>query len=269
MQIAWLEIQNIDYKSLFLEITKLDKQNIVFTPNPEIIIESIKDKTFKENLKKANYLTSDGIWLYIAYQVLDNKYGKIINFLLYPYFFFNLFFRRKMLYKKYWERICWSDMTKDLVNWAEKNKKKISIIDLYNPNDIKKVQSQKKFRENFSKKYPKLDFDFYVYNTEKKEEITNSIKNSNSSILFSTLGMKKQEKSIIEVMEKCENIKIWLWIWSSFDYMIWFQKRAPKLWRNLWIEWLYRLITWPQKINRLKRIFNAIFIFNYMILKRK
>lgn len=269
MKIQWLEIQNIKYKEVFDEITKLEKQNIVFTPNPEIIIEASKDIKFKNDLQKASFLTSDWIWLYIAYQIIDNSYGKIINFFLLPYFFFNLFFRRKNLYKKYGERICGSDLTKDLVLWAQENNIKISIIDLYNPNDIKKVKSQKDFIKNVWEKFPKLNFDFYIYNPEKKEEIIEKIKSSNSQILFSTLWMKKQEKSVIEIMERNENIKIWLWIWSSFDYFIWFQKRAPQIWRKLWLEWLYRLVTWPQKINRLKRIFNAIFVFNYMILKNK
>jgi N-acetylglucosaminyldiphosphoundecaprenol N-acetyl-beta-D-mannosaminyltransferase len=81
--------------------------------------------------------------------------------------------------------------------------------------------------------------------------------------------MQKQEESVIEVMEKCKNIKLWLWIWSSFDYFIWFQKRAPSIWRKLWLEWLYRLVTWPQKIKRIKRLYNAIIIFIYKVIINK
>jgi N-acetylglucosaminyldiphosphoundecaprenol N-acetyl-beta-D-mannosaminyltransferase len=87
--------------------------------------------------------------------------------------------------------------------------------------------------------------------------------------LFSTLWMKKQEESVVEIMEKCKNIKLGLGIWSSFDYFIWFQKRAPKIWRATGLEWLYRLITWPKKIDRLKRLYNAIFVFIYEIIKLK
>jgi exopolysaccharide biosynthesis WecB/TagA/CpsF family protein len=81
--------------------------------------------------------------------------------------------------------------------------------------------------------------------------------------------MKKQEKSILDIMNSCDNIKIWTWIWSSFDYIIGFQKRAPNIWRYLWLEWLYRLATWPQKINRLKRLYRAIFIFIYKVITNK
>ena len=55
--------------------------------------------------------------------------------------------------------------------------------------------------------------------------------------------MKKQEASVVEIMGKCYNIKLGLAIGSSFDYFTGFQKRAPKIWRNIGLEWLYRLAT--------------------------
>jgi exopolysaccharide biosynthesis WecB/TagA/CpsF family protein len=81
--------------------------------------------------------------------------------------------------------------------------------------------------------------------------------------------MQKQEESIVDIMDKCSNLKLGLWVGSSFDYIIWFQKRAPKFWRILWIEWLYRLITGPRKKERLLRLYNAIFVFIWNILKEK
>ncbi len=269
MQIFWLNIDSIKYEKLFQNITKLDKQNIVFTPNPEILLNSKTDKNFLNNLKKADYLTNDGIWLYIAYQIIDNNFWKIINTLLVPYFLFNLFFQRKKLYKKYWDRICGSDLTKDLINFAIKNNIKISIIDLYNPDDQNKIKSQKVFEERLQKRFKNLRFDYYIYNPIKKQEVINNIINSDSQILFSTLWMKKQEDSVIEVLQNAKNIKIWLWVGSSFDYFVWFQKRAPKIWRKIWLEWFYRLFMWPKKITRLKRLYNAIFVFIFQVIKDK
>ncbi|MDP5039091.1 MAG: WecB/TagA/CpsF family glycosyltransferase, partial [Candidatus Gracilibacteria bacterium] len=78
-----------------------------------------------------------------------------------------------------------------------------------------------------------------------------------------------QEKSVIEVMEKCENIKIGLGIGSSFDYLIGFQKRSPDFFKNYGLEWLYRLITGPNKLKRFKRIYNAVFYFTYKVLTQK
>lgn len=269
MQVFWIKIDKLKYNELFEKIIKLETQNIVFTPNPEILLKTIKDKEFENLIKQANYNTSDWIGLYIAYQIIDNNYNKFINIALLPYFFFNLFFRRKFLYEKYGQRICWSDLTKDLVQYSEKNNIKITIIDLYNPTDEKKVESQKMFSKLLKDKFKNLDFDYFIYEPNKKSEIIENIKNSDSKIIFSTLWMKRQEESVIEIMQACPNIKIWLGIGSSFDYFIWFQKRAPKIWRSLWLEWLYRLITWPRKIDRLKRLYNAIFVFIYYVIKYK
>lgn len=267
-EIFWIKLNNLVYKSFFKEITRLEKQNIVFTPNPEMLLNAKDDKNFNNTLEKANFLIPDWIGLFIAYQILEHN-NKLISYIMLPYYFFNLFFRRDYLYKKYWDRISGSDLTKDLVEKAEKDWIKITIIDLYNPTDSNKVKSQENFPTLLKTRFPKLVFDYYIYNPEKKQEIIENIKNSNSKILFSTLWMKVQEESIIEILWKASNIKLWLAIWSSFDYFIWFQRRAPKIWRQLGIEWLYRLFTWPRKLTRLKRLYNAIFIFIYEVIKTK
>ena len=272
MNIFWINLNKLKYENFLLYLMRLKSQNIVFTPNPEILLKSKNDSELKSILNKANYLTSDWIWLYIAYQInsnnLKSKIWPLIVFFL-PYYIFNLFFRKKYLYELYWERICGSDLTKDIINEAIKKDYKITILDLYNPNDTKKVEYQKIFEKKLKNKFVKLKFDYFIYNPLKKEKIIEKIKKSNSKILFSTLWMKTQEQSVIEVMKKCKNIKLWLWIWSSFDYFIWFQKRAPKIWRILWFEWLYRLITWPKKLNRLKRLWNAIFVFVWEVIREK
>ncbi len=268
MKIFWINIDKLNYKKFLKEILKFEKQNIVFTPNPEILLKTRENNDFKNLINKATYLTPDWIWLYLGFQIIKTN-SKFLAILLLPYYLFNLFFRKKYLYKKYWDRICWSDLTKDILNNCEKNNTKITIIDLYKPSDKNKVNSQETFSSFLTKKYKNLEFDYFIYNPEKKDEIITKIKNNNSKVLFSTLWMMKQEESVIEIMQKCKNIKLWLWIWSSFDYIIWFQKRAPKIWRTLWVEWLYRLITWPQKLNRLKRLYNAIFVFTFEVLKSK
>jgi UDP-N-acetyl-D-mannosaminuronic acid transferase (WecB/TagA/CpsF family) len=59
MKIFGINLSNTKKENLLKEITKFDKQNIVFTPNPEILLISKTDKEFKEILEKANFLTID------------------------------------------------------------------------------------------------------------------------------------------------------------------------------------------------------------------
>lgn len=268
MNIFWINLQKINYKNFLNEIINKDKKSIIFTPNPEILLAIKKDSEFAEILKKANYLTSDWIGLYIAFQILENNF-KYLNILFLPYFIFNIFFRKSYLYKKYWDKICGSDLTRDLLDYANKNKLWVVILDLYNPTDVKKVESQKIMPVKLKEKYSNIEFNIFIYREEEKEKIISEINKTDSKIILATLWAKRQEKAILNIMPGCENVKIWLGIWSSIDYLIWFQKRAPLFWRKTWFEWLYRLITWPQKINRLKRIYNAIFVFIYEVIKNK
>lgn len=98
----------------------------------------------------------------------------------------------------------------DLVTWAEKNTTRITVIDLHSPGDERKQASQKTFKKKVKQRFPKLKLDYYIYDESKKDQIIEKIKSSDSEILFSTLGMKTQEQSVIEIMKAAKNIKLGL-----------------------------------------------------------
>lgn len=266
MDIFWVKLSRLNYDNFLEKITSSKEKNIIFTPNPEICLSAREDKEFKDILNKSTYNIPDAIGLYIAFQILDNTHSSLINTLLLPYFITKLFTRKKFLYEKYGDRIQWSNLTKDLLEYSQKNKVWITIIDLYNPTDHKKVASQKIMIEKLNKKYPYVVFHLYIYEAEKEEEIIKKINNTDDKILLVTLGAKKQEKLIISIYEKLDNIKIFAGIWSSIDYIIWFQRQAPDWIKSIWFEWLYRLFTGPGKLKRLKRIYNALFKFTYTVI---
>lgn len=275
MKIFELDIPKLKYGEFLGEIKDVfnsssdfsqERGKIIFTPNPEICLATLKDRVFLDTLQNADYLTSDGIWLYLGYQISENTGGIFLNIILFPYFLFNVIFRKKFLYEKFGDRICGSDLTRDLVNFAEKKAIRIAILDPYFPKDVAKCESQKKFIENMKKKFPSLKIDFYVFKPEEQKNIFEKIKNSDAQILFSTLGMKKQEISVVQALSVCPNLQLWLWVGSSFDYFTGFQKRAPKIWRDIGFEWLYRIFTSPGKIQRLKRIYQAVIVFPLKVL---
>ena len=268
MQLLWVRLDKLSYVEFFSKITKLKKQTAIFTPNPEMILWAVQDKNFRKTLEKADYLVPDGTWIYLAAQIMNEK-DFLLSIIKLPLFIFNIMFRQYSMSRVYGDKICGSDLTQDLVCYAEEKWIHISIIDPYYPLDKEKVESQQNFAKNLQTEFPKLKFNFYVYKPEDKKEIIKKIHHSKSQILFSTLWMKKQEESIIEILWKCENIKLGLAVGSSFDYMIGFQKRAPEWMRWLGYEWLYRIFTGPQKIKRVKRLWNALIVFPFMIYKTR
>jgi hypothetical protein len=61
------------------------------------------------------------------------------------------------------------------VLFSAKENIKVTILDPYYPKDLAKVESQKNFRVNLLKKFPKLNFDYFIYKPESKEAIIKEI----------------------------------------------------------------------------------------------
>ncbi|MDP2396654.1 MAG: hypothetical protein Q8S84_04895 [bacterium] len=62
-----------------------------------------------------------------------------------------------------------------MINIASESQIPVTIIDLYNPTDVNKIKSQEIFKELLTNKFPKLKFDYFVYNPIEKENIINQI----------------------------------------------------------------------------------------------
>lgn len=271
MKIFWIELSNLKYEEFFKKITENKEKVIIFTPNPEILLLGKKKPEFKTILEKANYLIPDWIGIYLAFQIINNKHWKLINFLLTPFYWINLFISRKKLYEKYWDRICWSDLTKDLLEYANNNKLWVTIIDLYfEPKtswDFEKLEAIKNTIPKLNQAYPNITFHQYIYKEDNKNSIIIDINKTDDVFLFSTLWAYKQEKSIVEIMPSLEKMKLACGIGWSLDFLIWFKKRAPSVFSNLWLEWLWRFFLQPKRM--IKRIWNAIFVFIFEVINTK
>lgn len=269
MKILWINCDKTSLDETILKIKNTSSPLKVFTPNPEIVLKAIEDKEYKELLDSADISLPDWIGLYLWAQVLDNKYSRVINILLLPYFFFNVLFRKEFLYKKYWQRITWSWLTLAIIEEYNKKWGSLAIVDLYTETDIKKIESQKIMPDILKRKFPNIDFTIVKYKDNNLDEIISKINNNKCEVIFSTLWMKKQEESISKILPHTHNVKAGLWIWGSIDQIIWFQKKAPHFIKKAWFEWLYRIITSPNKKRNLQKSYNALIKFTIEILKNK
>jgi len=86
------------------------------------------------------------------------------------------------------------------------------------------------------------------------------------AILFVALGAPKQEKWIVENLSKMPSIKLAIGVGGAFDFISGRVSRAPKILRKIGLEWLWRLICQPW---RAKRIFNAVVIFLWLVLRKR
>ncbi|MFA6587732.1 MAG: WecB/TagA/CpsF family glycosyltransferase [Patescibacteria group bacterium] len=144
------------------------------------------------------------------------------------------------------------DIMHDLCAYAEKHNLKVGIFLSANG-----LSSEDEIRQAFLKLFPQIQIYIFYQN----ETTIQDINNQNLSLLFLTLGQTMQENWIFE-NKNALNCKIAIGVGGAVDFITGARKRAPRFFRQLGLEWLWRLITHPK---RLKRIWNATFGFWHTI----
>lgn len=233
-QILGIEISLLSKNDILNKINEFLANNenkgakYITTPNPEIILKANQDEEFFYILNKSDLSIPDGIGL------------KFAGFLI----------------AKNIKRFTGADLTLDILKKAENKGEKVGILNLYNG-----LSSSNDIKNALSKKYPRLEF----FVSDYKNELNADIIRFKPDILFVNLGAVKQEKFIYHNRDKFDNLKFAIGVGGAFDFLTGKIKRAPSLMRLCGLEWLWRLIKQPKK--RIKRIWNAVFVFSFKILK--
>ncbi len=224
----------------------------ITTPNPEIILKSLKNEKYKNVLNNSYISIPDGIGVVIASRFLYKK--KCIK-----------------------ERISGSDFVYDLLKICEEKNKRVFLLGGNTKEELDKVESNllDKFNNlvisgkniGYNKKNLILGENYTLIDIENKTNaLIEQINCSNSDVILVALGAPKQELWIYENINSLNTIKIAIGIGGTFDFISGYKKRAPKFFIKLNLEWLFRLIQEPKRI---KRIFNAIIIFPIEIIRYK
>ena len=98
-----------------------------------------------------------------------------------------------------------------------------------------------------------------------EEKVLTELQNANPRLVLCALGSPKQEL-FIQKAKKLLLESIFIGVGGSFDVWSGTVQRAPKIWQNLGLEWLYRTIKEPKRI---KRIFPTLPLFMLRVLKEK
>ena len=104
----------------------------------------------------------------------------------------------------------------------------------------------------------------YRITSKNAQSLIQDIQAKRPDILFVAFGHGKQEWWIDTFKKDLLGTKIVMGVGGSFDFLSGHIVRAPKVFRRLGLEWLWRLIKQPQ---RGKRIFTAIIIFPFLVIK--
>jgi N-acetylglucosaminyldiphosphoundecaprenol N-acetyl-beta-D-mannosaminyltransferase len=219
-------------KEKIVEFLKDDKKRVITPINPEKIVKSLSDEKLKNILLNSDLLLPDGYGIIIASKFLGIKIK---------------------------ERITGIDIFEALIDYADKNN--LSIYFLGATEDSVKGVVERVKKEFKGVKIAGYHNGFF---TDYKDVI-DDLKNKKIDILFVAMGTPKQEYFIYDNLEYI-NAKISMGVGGSFDVFSGRIKRAPKLIRDLGLEWLYRFILEPKK--RFPRVI-TLFKFIFIVLKER
>lgn len=215
---------------IFLESNKF---NMIFTPNPEFIINADKDEEFKVILNSSSLNIPDGNGIVWA---------------------------SKQLKKPLKERVAGYDFIHRIFDFGKD--KDISFYFLGSKSGIAE-KAKNKLKEQYEGIKIVGTHDGY-FTLEEEEMLVNEINKVKPDLLLVALGSPKQEKFIYKYKDKL-NCKIAIGVGGCFDVISGEVKRAPQFLIKLKLEWLYRGLG---DFKRLKRLV-AIPQFMIKILKNK
>ena len=240
INLEYLTVDDIDFNEIKAEIIKNEVLNnipkVVMTPNAGHLKEIMSKKDIEDIYLNADYNLIDGWPIALAASIRSRKKVK---------------------------KVTGSDLTPAI----------FSEISAAQRVGIFGGKNEVKIREVLQAKYPNLNLQLIncdnwsdsVYDVRKIREL---IQFNALSIVILSLGHPKQEKIAIE-------LKNFDWVGSrpnwilcfgaSVDFLVGDQKRAPRYFQKLGLEWLFRLINDPKKFSN--RYVSAIFPSIKLILK--
>ncbi len=205
-----------------MEFLKSDKLNPIYTPNPEFIMNAIKDEEFKTILNKGSLVIPDGIGVVYASKIFKNSVP---------------------------ERVAGYDLIQNMFDKIKDTEYKVYFWG-------SKEETVKLAIEKMKEKHSGLKIVGYrngYFKPEDEEGIIQDINNSLADIVLVAQGSPRQEKMIERYKEKL-NAKIAIGCGGVLDGMAGVVKRAPVAFQKMGLEWFYRLLKEPKRIGRMMKL---------------
>jgi N-acetylglucosaminyldiphosphoundecaprenol N-acetyl-beta-D-mannosaminyltransferase len=229
-------------KSRLVDIMEEDGLDIIVTPNPEIIMNGVKDKELKTLLQNSSLAIPDGISIVYASKIM----GQPLE-----------------------ERIAGIDFLTQVLELLDERKMGIYLLGGRPGAEGEKTVSEKA-GENMKNRYPRLIVSgthHGYFGPEEEKGIIEEIRESGASFLCVAMGSPRQEKFLDAYKKQLTNIRGAMGVGGSLDVWAGVVNRAPAFYQNHGLEWLYRLIKEPIRFKRMAKI--PLFMVKVLITKGK
>ncbi len=197
-------------------------KKMIFTPNPEFVMEALSNAEFMKILSEGDLLVPDGIGIIIASKIL----GRPLK-----------------------ERVAGCDLVHDVFDKIKTSEKTVYFL-----GGGKGVAETAKLKMEQRYKGIKIVGVHDGYFNENEEKlIIEEINRLKPDLVLVGIGFPKQEKWIYEHKDIL-NAKAFIGIGGSIDIMSGNVKRAPDIFIKLGLEWFYRLIKQPSRFFRMLKL---------------
>ncbi len=220
------------------------KKFLIVTPNPEMVVAAQTDLVFRKVLNSAQLVVADGIGIiWASYYLGSSRRGvwSLISSLT------RVLFRSKKLYSVLPERVTGTDLLPALLKLAAARQQKVFLLGA-----AEGVAS--KIQTRFTKEIPELQIvGTYAGSPaeSEEEEIRQKIENSGATMLVVAYGAPAQELWLARNLSLLKNIKLAIGVGGAFDFHAGVVRRAPQIFRQLGLEWLWRLLRQPSRATRI------------------
>lgn len=195
------------------------KPHQVITANPIMVMAALEDPAYMRLMKEADFIVPDGAGVVWASGYVGNPVK---------------------------ERVPGIEIMQELLKISEERKWKVFLLGA-SPEVISAAS------DKIRQQHPRLQWagvrDGY-FGEDQDQEVIAEIRAANPDLLFVGRSADKQEPWIAKHKDAL-GVPVIMGVGGSFDVLSGKLKRAPKLFRSLRLEWLYRLIQEPYRYRRM------------------
>jgi exopolysaccharide biosynthesis WecB/TagA/CpsF family protein len=167
-------------------------------------------------------------------------------------------FANRWLFKKKYKQFNGTDLNTRIIEFLLINEIKFFILG----GDFNEALVKSKFKNQESF----VGYHSGYFSDLELEKIAIKISNLKTDVVIIGMGIPKQE-IIAEKLSRSINASLFLCVGNFFEFYFGTKKRIPAIFRNLGIEWIYRLFQEPKRL--WKRYIIGIPLFIFRVIKFK
>ncbi len=256
---------------LITSYTKDGDRHYVVTANPEMVVEAQRNGAFRDAINRADLVVPDGVGLLAAADYLQKQQGMQRNFIRrlidLKLSLLKILFARQS-FTNLSESVSGADLVLALADWTHKKKETdVSFVLIGGAEGEAQGAA-----EYLRKKYPGLSViansgpqHLLQASQSEIEEVLHPIANITQAFTFVAFGHPKQELFITDHLKQLP-FGVAIGVGGTFAYLAGTKHRAPRPLRKLGLEWVWRVVIEPKRINR---IITATIVFPLLVFRAK